>query len=171
MNPFSKRLALLIITVACTCFLQAQTAKYAGGMKNIIGKKYSDNKHIPGLSGWQFKEGSVVSDLNDPKSTIVEVFSKGKNYIIFFSVGEDSISKLYTINDLIEVKNVTKVQQVKTALCREFKKEDVFIVALTTAAQGPYSKALKAWRLSRQRNQFEIINAKNVDCINEAAGE
>lgn len=163
-----KNIPLLFMICLASFVLQAQTAKYAGSMKNLVGKKYTDSNNIPGLTGWKFREGSLATAIDDPESMMVDVYQKGTTYIIFFSVQQDTSVKEYVIADLIELKNVTKSQQIKTVLCREYKQENAFIVALTTTvSKNNYFKALKAWSFDRSRIRFELINAKTVDCLNE----
>jgi len=168
MNRFVFQSLLLLMsgTLACT-LLSAQANKYAGSMKKIVGVKYTDSRNITGLRGWQFREGTLATVLDDPQPIMVEVYKKGSTYIVFFSVMEDTASKEYVIADLVELKNVTKNQEVKTAVCRAYKQGNAFIVALTNTGRTHYFKAIKAWLFDRDRIRFEMINAKTVECLNE----
>ena len=125
---------VVIIVLLITVYNSLGQGKYAGTKKNLIGKTYTDSRKIPGLSGWQFRQGSVINALNDPEMITVDVFQRGANWIIFFSVREDTASATFTIMDVVEVRNVVKGWQIKTAFCRNNKIENGRIIALAKDA-------------------------------------
>ena len=97
------------------------------------------------------------------------VFRKGSSWLCFFSIKEDTASDVYTIIDVLEVKNVLKGWQLKTTSCRQSKVENVEIVALVkwSPLQEFLKPAKKAWRFNRDKRRFELASVRGVDCINE----
>ena len=163
-----RSILLFLIVIAGSLKAQAQTGKYAGSQKKLIGVSYTDSRHIPGLKTWQFRQGSVASLLTDPELFMVDVYQKGTTWLIFFSVREDTASETTVILDVIELKGVQKGWEIKTAVCREYKQDNAFIVALVKPANAEYSTNVKkAWRFNRDKRRFEWVSVKTVDCLNE----
>lgn len=77
----------------------------------------------------------------------------------------------YKIIDVVEVKNVLTTQEIKTGICRLSKKDNSFVVALVKPRNIQYNKAIKAWRLNRDKRRVEIVPAATVDCLQEAFDE
>jgi hypothetical protein len=164
-----KHITLLITFATIIMTGSAQQGKYAGSMKKLIGQTYIDS--LPALKGWKLLQGSIVSPLTDPTWFVVDVYRKGTTYIAFF--GEmDTASRVTKIDDVVEIKSVKPRWEVRAGLCREYKEENAYVVALVYPAQAEYSKNVaKAWRFNRDKIRFEWINPKNVDCMNEGFGE
>lgn len=162
-----KKVVFLVILIAGHFQLLAQNGKYAGAMKKLIGKTYIDTRKIKDLSGWQFREGSVITPIDDAEMITVDVFQKGSTYVVFFSVKEDTATNEYVILDAIEIKNVLKSQQIKTAVCRDNLEDNIEIIGLIKPGKTEFTKVIKAWRFNRDKRRVEIKNIKNVDCLNE----
>ncbi|MGH2552337.1 MAG: hypothetical protein ACRDEB_01405 [Chitinophagaceae bacterium] len=146
----------------------AQPGKYAGSKKSLIGKTYTESRNIPGLSGWKFQQGSMITDVNDPELMTADVFKKGNTFIVLFSIKEDTAKSNFMIADVIEVKNVLSSQHIMTGTCTEGSNEAMDVVALTkNETNKEYSKAIKAWRLNRDKRKAELISPKLVKCMNE----
>lgn len=86
-----KRLAVIIFLLVAVCAASAQ-GRYSGSKKGLIGKIYTDRRSIDGLAGWTFREGSVITPLDDPETIIVDVFQKGATFLASFSIKEDTDS-------------------------------------------------------------------------------
>lgn len=164
-----KRIFFLLVFFSIAFVVTAQGI-YAGSKKTLIGTTYSDSHLIRGLEGWQFREGSLISAVDDPETITVDVFRKGSTCVVLFSVKEDSISD-FQIVDLLELKNVLKTQTIKTALCRDNKNDNAELVALIREENKEYSKAIKAWRFNRDKRKIELKPAQQVDCLNEGFGQ
>ncbi|MEO5945240.1 MAG: hypothetical protein ABIP79_00375 [Chitinophagaceae bacterium] len=138
-------------------------------MKKLVSISYTNSRNIPGLEGWEFRQGSVVTPMNNPEIIIADVFSKGNTWIVFFSINEDTASSVSTIMDVVVVKNVLKGWQLKTTSCRQNKIENFEIVALVkwSPSQEYLKPAKQAWRFNRDKRRFEILSVKGIDCINE----
>ncbi len=163
------KLPTLLLFSGLLFFANTITAqgKYAGTKKGLIGTTYTDIRNIEGLQGWQFRQGSVITAMDDPEMIIVDVFQKGTTYIVYFSIKEDTASDEFVIMDVLEIKGVTKTQEVKTAFCRENKMENAGIVALVKPVHAEYVRALKAWHFNRDKRRIEIKTVSNIDCLNE----
>lgn len=136
----------------------------------MIGKSFKDSHEIPQLKEYDYREGSLVSAVNDPESITVDVYQKGNiSVIVFFSIMEDTVSHKYQVMDVLEVKNVPVGWEVRTTFCRYQKVASVEIVALAKSAQATYLKEVRqAWRFSRSKRKFAVINASLVDCYQES---
>ena len=152
--------------------LHAQAGKYAGSMKKLIGRKYTDSRNIAALKGWQFREGSVLNPLTDPEMILSDVVQKGTTYIVFFSIKEDTAVEEYKIYDAIEIKGVAKGWIIKTALCRQNKLESPYIFAWIKEAAKEYLTTIKkAWKFNPDKRRIELLPVKGIDCMNEGFGE
>jgi len=151
------------------CLFGIAQGKYSGAQSKLIGTKYADSRHIPGLKGWEFRQGSLVTDINDPESITADVWKKGKVWIAFFSIKEDTADKDFTIIDVIEIKTLLPGYVIMTGLCRMNEEPDATIIA--TVKWVPEKDILKpvkqAWKLDRDKRRILAIPTKNVDCISE----
>ncbi len=158
-------LYLLILLPVCAC---CQSGKFAGSMKGLMGLSFTDSKKINGLKGWQFREGTLVSPVNDPQQIIVDVFQKGTTYVVFFSVNDDTSKNVFVVADVLEIKNVGKGWQIKTATCSDYGQNDMELVALVKETTAEKIKTIKkAWRFNRDKIRFEVWPVKHMECINE----
>jgi len=135
--------------------------------KALIGKKYNNDRVLPGLPDYEYREVTLASGENDPEQFSVGVFRKGPTYIVFFSINEDTTTDHYTILDVLVIKQIKKNQAVKTLLCRQHKISNIEIVAVTQPGSQEYPPALKAWRFNRDKRKFELMNVKGIDCLQE----
>jgi hypothetical protein len=163
-----KRIIILSVLFFTAYTAMSQAGKYAGSMKKLIGQTFVDARTIPLLKNWTYRQGSVASLLSDPERFMVEILQKGNTYIIFFSIEEDSVTGRSRVLDVIEITNVKPTGEIKAAVCREYKTENAFIVALVRPGKTEYSTDVKkAWHFNRDKRRFEVIAVKNVDCLNE----
>jgi hypothetical protein len=162
-----KRIILLAVSTIVVYMAMGQQGKYAGSMKKLIGQTYTDSKMIPALSTWTLRQGSIASPLSDPEWFMVEVYQKGSSYIVFFSVVEDTSVNKSQILDVIEITGVKPGAEIKTGVCREYKTENGFIVALVRPIKAEYTPVKKAWSFNRDKRRFELLAVANVDCLNE----
>lgn len=165
---YIKYFLLLFIcyTVNVTSYSQGQ---FAGAKpKTLIGKMYNNDLELPGLPGYEYRESSLAADEGDAEQFSVTVFQKGTTYLAFFALNEDTTTDKYKILDVLIIKKVRNNQVVKTLLCRDNKKSNLEIVAVTQPKPGEeFSKALKAWRFNRDKRRFELFTTQNIDCLNE----
>jgi hypothetical protein len=162
-----KKLLPVIILICLTTTINAQPGKYAGKQIALINTVYTDNRHIPGLSDWNFMEGSMLNALSDTMTILVDIYKKGSTFIVFFST-KDSGAVEYTINDLLEVPPLAKGWMVKTSFCRQNEMEDPLVVALVKLTKTEYLKSIKkAWRFNRETKVIEQVPVSGISCLNE----
>lgn len=156
---------ILLLLAGPSLYAQGQ---FAGAKpRALIGKKYNNDRILPGLPGYEYREVTLASGDKDPEQFTVGLFQKGSTWLVFFGLNEDSTTDHYTILDVLIIKHVTKNQAVKALLCRQEKISNIEIIALTQPGNAEYSPALKAWRFNRDKRRFELMNTRGVDCLNE----
>ena len=146
--------------------------KFAGSFKKLIGRTYSNDRHIPGLEGYDYRQGDLITDVNDEESQFITVFIKGKNAAVVYSAQSGATKKIFTIIDIIQIKNIPPGWEIKTAGCSEGATEPEIIIALVNPGKKQYTTTVKqAWLCERDRLRIEAIGTKNVKCLNEGFGE
>ncbi len=135
--------------------------------KPLIGTKYNNDRVLPGLPDYEYREVTLASDENDPEQFSFCIFQKGPTYVVLFTHNKDTTSDDYIILDVLVIKQVKANQVVKGATCRQNKNSNLEIVAVTQPGDSEFSTALRAWRFNRDKRRFELINVKGVDCLNE----
>lgn len=141
---------------------------YAPTLKRLIGKKFTDEKNIPGLKGYSFREGSLITDVDDPEPQFITLLLKGTKGAVVYSVMPDTSQKICHILDVIEIRNIPTGWEIRTVGCQEGETEDQIIVALVKPGKGEYVKAIKqAWLCLRDKLRFTGISSKDIKCINE----
>jgi hypothetical protein len=162
-----KKILPVIILACIATSIMAQPGKYAGKQSGLINTVYTDNRNIPGLSDWSFMQGSMLNELSDTMTILVDIYKKGSSFIVFFST-KDSGAVEYTINDVLEVPPLAKGWMVKTSFCRQNEMEDPFIVALVKLTRTEYLKTIKkAWRFNRETKMLEQVPVTGISCLNE----
>ena len=161
-----KTFALLTLLIIFFEKAEAQNGKYAGSMKRMLNITYTDEKHIPGLVPWTFQEGSMITPVDNPETMTANVFKKGTTYIVLFSIKEDTADNEFTIADVLEIKNVLPSQHIRTGTCTDGANELIDIVALIKKENTESSKAIKAWRLNRDKRRIEFASPKLIKCMN-----
>ncbi|MBA4053742.1 MAG: hypothetical protein C0490_03435 [Marivirga sp.] len=166
-NLLLRRFFTVILFI--TVFPAAGQGNYAGGSKKLVGTIFKDKKDIPGLENYEFREGSLISAIDDPVAITVDVYQNGTTGIVFFSIMEDAGSGEYLIADVLEVKNIQSGWQMRTTFCRQNAIENPELVALVkSSTTEEFLKPVKqAWRFSRDKRRFEVISVKGIDCIGE----
>lgn len=135
--------------------------------KPLIGKTYNNDRILPGLPDYEYREVTLASDQDDPEQFSVSVFQKGPTYVVLFTLNKDTTTDDYIVLDVLVIKQVKKNQTVKTVLCRQNKISNLEIVAVTQPGNSEFSPALRAWRFNRDKRRFELMSIKDIDCMNE----
>jgi hypothetical protein len=163
-----KNIWMIIVFVGAAFTAIAQTGRYAGTRKELIGTVFTDSRDIQGLSGWTAITGSVLTQLSDPPMICVNVLKKGTTYIVFFSI-EDTVSKKFTIADVMEIKPVTKGWTIVTSLCRQNGADNSFLVVWAKESRKEYLTVLKkAWEFNTEKGWIDMVSTKGISCLNEA---
>ena len=163
-----KLLYAIVTLPLCITLSSNAQGTYAGGMKKLIGSKYQDARTIPELKGYEFNQGTLLSDINDPETITTDVFRKGSDAVVFFSVKEDQNDELFTIVEVLEYKGIPKGWQIKAAFCRQNEIENIEIVALVKSGPDEFLKPAKqAWLFNRGKRKLQMMDPKGIDCISE----
>lgn len=133
----------------------------------LIGTKYNNDRVLPGLPDYEYREVTLASEENDPEQFSVCIFQKGPTYVVLFTHNKDTTTDDYIILDVLVIKQVKENQVVKAATCRQSKISNLEIVAVVQPGANEFSTASRAWRFNRDKRRFELMNVKNVDCLNE----
>lgn len=167
-RSLSHFLLLSVMFVSAAFTTMAQPGRYAGTKKALIGTVFADSRDIQRLSGYTAIVGSVLTQLSDPPMISVNVFKKGTTYIVFFSI-EDTVSKKFTIADVMEIKPVTKGWTIVTSLCRQHGSDNAFLVAWAKESRKEYLTVLKkAWEFNTEKGRIDSVSTKGISCLNEA---
>ena len=163
-----KNIWMIVLFVGAACTTMAQPGRYAGTKKGLIGTVFTDSKGIQRLAGYTPIVGSVLTALSDPPMICVNVFKKGATYVVFFSI-EDTVSKKFTIADVMEIKPVTKGWTIVTSLCRHHKADNPFLVAWAKESRKESLTVLKkAWEFNTEKGWIDSVSTKGISCMNEA---
>ena len=168
-TTFFKKLFLFTFLILLLSSQQSFGQGDFAGTKTraLIGKKYNNDRVLPGFPDYTYREVTLASGEKDPEQFSVGVFQKGPTYIVFFSINNDTTTDHYTILDVLVIKQVKKNQVVKPLLCRDNKISNIEIVAVTQPGAAEFSSALRAWRFNRDKRRFELMNIQGIDCMNE----
>lgn len=169
MNILLLKFNTVVLLITVFTVHAAGQGDYAGSYKKLVGTTFKDKKDIHALQNHEFREGSLVSALDDTESITVDVYQSGTTGIVFFSIMQDPSSGEYRIADVLEVKNVQPGWQLRTTFCRQNATEDPELVALVKSSTSEeYLKTVRqAWRFSRDKRRFEMISVKGIDCLSE----
>lgn len=141
--------------------------KYAPTLKKLIDSTFTDERNIPGLDSFSFREGMLITDIDDPEPQFLNVLLKGNKAVIVLSQVTDTAAKIHYILDVIEVNNIRKGWEIRTVGCEEGETEGQIIVALVYPGKGEYARYVKrAWLCNRDKLRFQNVNAKHVKCLN-----
>ena len=136
-------------------------------MKGLVGLKYKDTNSITALKDYSSREGSLISAIDDPETITVDLFRKGSDVVVFFSIKTDP-DEDYTIMDVLEYKGIPQGWQIKTTTCRQNEIDNVEIVALVKSGKEQFLKPVKqAWRFNRDKRKFQPMDNQKIDCISE----
>lgn len=116
------------------------------------------------MENHEFREGSLISAIDDPETITVAVYQKGTTCVVFFSMMVDTTRREYRIADVLEVKNVQPGWQLRTTFCRQNEVENAELVAwVKSSTTEEFLKPVKqAWRFSRDKRKFEGISIKGT---------
>lgn len=146
--------------------------RYTVDFKKLIGRTYTNDRHIPGLEGYAYRQGDLITDANDEEPQFISIFIKGKNAVVVYSVQTGTAKKIFTIIDIIQITNIPTGWEIKTAGCNEGATEGEIIIALVDPGKKQYTTTVKqAWLCERDKLRIEAISTKNVKCLNEGYGE
>ncbi len=167
----TQKYAFVVIVFIFSVKSSVAQGLYAGAFKKIIGLSYSNPKKAPGLSGFVYRGGTTLTSPDDAEVLGVSIFQKTTTYVILFEIQVNAETNESKILDALEVKGVKSNQEFRSGICRNAKVENIEIVALVNQQYKEYVKAIKAWRLNKEKKKIEQVAASAVDCLTEGFGE
>ena len=153
---------LLIFICICSCTTSTAQGRFAGSMKQYIGKSYSDEKHVPWLKSYNYGGGSIISPVDDATQFCSFLYQKGNSVVVFFTQGESG--KPFAVIDVLEIKNIQPSWKVRIIDCDNGNEGANNIVAMVRAQKGKKDIVLKAWRCNMDKIRFEAMGTKLVHC-------
>jgi len=160
-----KMITLLLLT-GLVCGSAVAQGKFAGVHKNIVGRKFTDEKHIPWLKDYTWRQGDMITD--DARPQLLNIYYKGTDAVVIYSAHVDGPATLYIVIDAIEIKGVKAGWDIMTAGCSEGNTEGQIIIALVKPGNKKSATLVqKAWRCNRDKLRIEPLTIKNIHCIIE----
>lgn len=155
-------------TIFCSCAL-AQPGKHTGSaLKTLINSSFTDEQEVTGLEGFALYESSLLNRPDDPERLFLQVYAKGSERVVLFSALTDTIAFIFTVLDVLHLKNVREGVEFKSVTCRKNKVEDPQLLALLMPAEKMYFNNIKkAWICDWKKKAFISIPVKGIDCLNE----
>lgn len=147
----------------------AQPGKYANAsLKQLLHVDFTDERSISELDGYELTEWILLNHLDDPERLFLNIYSKGNTRVLLFTGLKDTALNIFSVLDVLEVKNVAPGLEFIYVTCRQQKVENAEIVALVFPREQEYFIDIKkAWICDRSKRQFRWIPIKGIDCLNE----
>jgi hypothetical protein len=162
-----KKTALAIIYLFVINYgLSAQSGLYAGSYKKWVKKEVEVQKEAAFFKGFQhFSSMTILEDAE--MDYYLYVYEKGTTSIILLITKiKDALS--YTIQDIIEIKNVRLKDNIQTGTCSVNGTVDSKLVVLEKNSRGNQINT-KAWRADIDKLRFTATSPKGINCIVEDA--
>lgn len=162
MRRFFLATCLLIINIG----LAAQTGQYAGSYKKWVKKEVETHKEAAFFNGYQL--GASTTMMEDAEMDYyLHVYKKGTTRIVLLITKiKDALS--YTIQDVIEIKNVRSIDNIQTGSCSIKGYYDSKIVVLEKNIKSKPVN-VKAWRADVDKVHFTSISPKGINCMVEGS--
>lgn len=162
------RFCIATIPLLFTFLISFSQGKYTQSFKHQIGKTFTNEKNIPWLKGYTFREGTMITDIGDGEPQFLTVLMKGSKGVVIYSASSDTVTSIRQVIDIIEVKNIPPGWEIRTIGCQEGDTKDQIIIALVNPGKDEIVKTVKqAWLCERDRLKIEAISTKNIKCLNE----
>jgi hypothetical protein len=143
--------------------------KYAGPVfKKLVNTSFTDERQIAGLELYELQEWVLLCRLEDAERYFLHEFRKVTDRVLLFCQLTDTLLNTFKILDVVEVKNIKPVLEIKTVTCRQFQEGNEEIIALVAPREQEYfTDVRKAWICDKKKKLFRWIPVKGVDCLNE----
>ena len=159
---------LISISIFFGCHTIAQSIQTDNDFRHLIGQTFKVGADPDSLNNYQYTGGSVITPLENRNMVIITEYRLNQNILITFSRMNNTDEEIFTIEDVLHIKDLQPGWEFKSGLCRQDQAEDASILAIVNPEQKEYSNDVKkAWRFTWQTMKLEEIPAKGVDCLNE----
>lgn len=146
----------------------SQNLKVDDNFRHIIGNTFKVDTDPQGLGEYVYVGGSVLSPLEVENMVVITEYRYQQNMLITFSRKNKPANELFTIEEVLHVKNLKHGWELKTAVCRMEALEDPSIIAIVKPGDKEFSDNVKmAWRFNWQTLTLEKLPVKGIDCLHE----
>jgi hypothetical protein len=155
----------IIVTVSIffsVISLNAQRGAFTTTYKKWLQKEVIKENENNFFKGFKYTGGTLLQD--DPEVELhLMQYQKGSTHLILLITQiKDALS--YTIQDVIEIKNVGKNMNVQTTTCQQNGEYNSSIIGLTQN-----KKHIKTWYTDKDKLKFRKIDAQGINCFVEEA--
>jgi hypothetical protein len=154
-------IGLLTFQIGCT----SDRSQY----QEIIGNNYNSLHEFQQLKDFKEIGSSQIQDGDDFQYTL-SIYKKDKFHVLVLERAKKNQSR-YTALDVLELKGFEERNRIETLWCRQNKKNDSKIIALSKYEETEFlTKIVKAWRINIEKGKIEEMVTTGVDCINISYG-
>jgi hypothetical protein len=163
-----KRVYFLFFLFTVSQSAISQNLKVDDNFRHIIGNTFKVDTDPQGLGEYTYVGGSVLSPLEVENMVVITEYRYQQNVLITFSRKNNPANELFTIEEVLHIKNLKNGWDLKTAVCRKDTEDDPSIIAIVKAGNKEFSDNVKmAWRFNWQTLTLEKITVKGIDCLHE----
>ena len=150
------------------CKTIAQGIQTDNDFRHLIGNTFKVSTDPDSLNNYQYTGGSVITPLDVKNMVVITEYRLNQNVLVTFSRMNNTDEEIFTIEDVLHIRNLKTGWKFKSGLCRRDLAEDPSILAIVNPEEKEYSDNVKkAWRFTWQTLKLEEIPVKGVDCLNE----
>ena len=158
-----KKLLFLILSLGCLSIVQAQT-----GSKNpntAIGKTFKKISDIDVFKSYKEEDGVLITESKEQKNIFSKISDGSRTMVLFIKY----LPQGDKILAILDIGKIEKNMRILLRECRVNNKTDGFVVALVNAKpwKAYFTNMIKAWRVDPNKNTFNAISVKGIDCLNE----
>jgi len=122
-----------------------------------------NEKELTLLKGFTLREGTLLSNYDDPVKLSASWYIKGNTIVALFE--QINVDNSHVVLDVLEVKNVLSNQILSIGVCQDGDDMNAGFVALVNQTKEERYKAVKAWYFNRDKIRLEAKAATNIMCI------
>jgi hypothetical protein len=137
--------------------------KFAGSYASLINKNYMNEKELTQLRGFTLREGTLLSNYDDPVKLSASWYIKGTVIVAIFE--QINVDNSRVVLDVLEVKTALSNQILSIGVCQDGENINAGFVALVNQTNEERYKAVKAWFFNRDKIRLEPWSAAKVTCI------
>jgi hypothetical protein len=154
-----KNIIVVLLCIFISKITTAQAGKYSGKYKQLLGKVFEYDKldnTLKGFTYWQYSE----TDATNGYTQMVTIYKKETTYLLILHTKEAESN--CAIQDVVELNNIAKNTNFQMGSCKKNNNVDPTIIAIEK--KGKY---LLAFKVHKDKNRFDKISPKGIDCMVE----
>ncbi|MEC4005753.1 hypothetical protein OX283_013865 [Flavobacterium sp. SUN052] len=157
-----------IIILFLTCTTVFAQGKLASDFKNLIGKKYTNERQISSLKLFKYEQGIIIGNPNEGiYFSKIDVYRKGNVAIILLSKKINKDTNEFAIIDVLKINNIPKNTEIRTSNCsrNDGYPEETIIAIVVSNNKNKNTITKQAFAL--QDIRFVKIPIKGIKCLND----